>query len=223
MATYSYSRVSTLTQANEGESLGAQQRRIEGYSQMIDTTVDEHFVEEGVSGSVPFADRPRGGELMAKVKVGDTVIVTKLDRCFRSADDALNVLRKFKEKGVALHMMDLGGDVTSNGVSKLVFTILSAVAEQERDRTKERITEVKQDQKKRNRFLGGSVPFGFMVGDDGELIEKEDEQDAIKTMIELKADGFSYRGIAKMLQKDGFNISHETVGQIVKKQLQQTV
>jgi DNA invertase Pin-like site-specific DNA recombinase len=210
--------VSTLTQANEGESLGAQQRRIEGYAQMIDTTVDQHFVEEGVSGSVPFADRPRGGELMQKVKAEDTVIVTKLDRCFRSADDALNVLREFKAKGVALHMMDLGGDVTSNGVSKLVFTILSAVAEQERDRTRERITEVKADQKKRQRFLGGSVPFGFIVSEDGALIEKEHEQEAIKEMMRLRFERQqSYRAIAEAMRNKGFNISHETVGQVLKK------
>jgi putative DNA-invertase from lambdoid prophage Rac len=43
-----------------------------------------------------------------------------------------------KQAGVSLHMIDLGGDTTGNGVSKLVFTILSAVAEAERDRTRER-------------------------------------------------------------------------------------
>ena len=62
-------------------------------------------------------------------------------------------------------MIDLGGDTTGNGVSKLVFTILSAVAEAERDRTRERITEVKRDQRQRGRYLGGTVPFGYRLGD----------------------------------------------------------
>ena len=77
------------------------------------------------------------------------------------ADNALHVLGDLKKRGVSRHMIDLGGDVTGNGISKLVCTILSAVAEAERDRTRERISEVKADQRKRGRFLGGSVPFGW--------------------------------------------------------------
>jgi DNA invertase Pin-like site-specific DNA recombinase len=46
--------------------------------------------------------------------------------------------------------------VTGNGISKLVFTILSAVAEAERDRTRERIAKVKRDQRQRGRYLGGA-------------------------------------------------------------------
>lgn len=80
------------------------------------------------------------------------------------------VLSQFKKRGVALHMIDLGGDVTGNGISKLVFTILSAVAEAERDRVRERIATVKQDQKMRGRYLGGIVPCGWRVrDDDGDL------------------------------------------------------
>ncbi len=56
--------------------------------------------------------------------------------------------------------IDLGGDVTGNGISKLVFTILSAVTEAERDRIRERIRDVKADQRKRRRYLGGIVLFG---------------------------------------------------------------
>src|SRR5215212_9184442 len=126
MAVYSYTRVSTQTQADEGESLGAQQRRVEGYAQMIDLTVDRHFVERGVSGSVPLSQRPQGAALLTLVQLGDTIITPKLDRMFRSSLDALDVLSKLKERGVSLHMIDLGGDVTGNGISKLVFTILSA-------------------------------------------------------------------------------------------------
>jgi DNA invertase Pin-like site-specific DNA recombinase len=66
---------------------------------------------------------------------------------FRSAVDALDVLGHFKERGMRLHVIDLGGDVTfkgGNAVSKLTFTILAAVAEAERDRIRERITEEKR-------------------------------------------------------------------------------
>jgi putative DNA-invertase from lambdoid prophage Rac len=77
-------------------------------------------------------------------------------------------------------MVDLGGDVTGNGISKLVFTILSAVAEAERDRIRERIRDVKADQRQRRRYLGGIVPVGSQVGDDGELVEIAEQQDAIR-------------------------------------------
>jgi len=56
----------------------------------------------------------------------------------------------------------------------LVFTILAAVAEAERDRIRERTRTTKQDQKKRGRYLGGPVPFGFSIDADGFLEERAD-------------------------------------------------
>src|ERR1700757_5227171 len=120
-------------------------------------TLDSIFVERGVSGSKPVGERPEGARLLAGLKAGDTVITPKLDRMFRSALDALDVLGKLKARGVSLHMIDLGGDVTGNGISKLVFTILSAVAEAERDRIRERVATVKADQRQRGRYLGGII------------------------------------------------------------------
>jgi DNA invertase Pin-like site-specific DNA recombinase len=141
-----------------------QQRVIGGYATMQGLKLDKVFVERGVSGSRPLGDRPEGAALLAVLQPGDTVITPKLDRMFRSALDALDVLGKLKQAGIALHMIDLGGDTTGNGVSKLVFTILSAVAEAERDRTRERVAEVKRDQRQRGRYRGGMVPWGYRIG-----------------------------------------------------------
>ena len=141
-------------------------------------TVDRVFVERGVSGSKPLAERPEGAALLAALRPGDTVITPKLDRMFRSALDALAVLGELKGRGVSLHMIDLGGDTTGNGVSKLLFTILSAVAEAEPDRRRERIAEVKADQRRRGRFLGGSVPFGWRR-EGNELVPVPDQQAAL--------------------------------------------
>jgi putative DNA-invertase from lambdoid prophage Rac len=208
MGVYGYTRVSTDRQANEGESLGAQKRTIEGYAMMLGLQVAEVFVERGVSGSTPFAERSQGTKLLAALKPGDVVITPKLDRMFRSARDALDVLDKLKGRGISLHMIDLGGDVTGNGVSKLVFTILSAVAEAERDRTRERIQEVKKDQRDRGRYLGGTTPFGYRLGEAGELIEDPDQQKAIKRMRRLRSSGKSLRTIAADMKERGFAISH---------------
>jgi Resolvase, N terminal domain len=92
MATYGYCRVSTWRQANEGESLDVQRRQIEGYVHMHGLTLDGLVVEEGVSGSIPVIERPAGAALFAKLERGDTIISPKLDRLFRSALDALQVV-----------------------------------------------------------------------------------------------------------------------------------
>jgi DNA invertase Pin-like site-specific DNA recombinase len=199
MAVYGYARVSTSRQAEEGESLDVQQRTVTGYALMLGLTVDRMFVERGVSGSIPLAERPEGTALLVVLKSGDVVITAKLDRMFRSALDALEVLAKLKARNVSLHMIDLGGDVTGNGISKLVFTILSAVAEAERDRIRERITQVKRDQRQRNRYLGGIVPFGFRVGEDGDLVPDAAEQALIVHARALRENGATLRAIQAVL------------------------
>jgi DNA invertase Pin-like site-specific DNA recombinase len=215
MAVYGYTRVSTGRQAEEGESLGAQQRRIEGYAMSQGLTLDTLYVEKGVSGSVPIRDRKEGQKLLALLQPGDVVITPKLDRMFRSALDALAVLADLKAAGVSLHMIDLGGDVTSNGISKLVFTILSAVAEAERDRIRERISEVKADQRRRGRFLGGNVPFGFVRTADDSLQPNPREQAAIGRIKALRDAGESLRAISAALACEGFQLSHQTVKNIL--------
>lgn len=173
--------------------------------------IDRVFVERGVSGSKPLKDRPEGSALLAVLKPGDVIITAKLDRMFRSAIDALAVLGKLRQAGVSLHMIDLGGDTTGNGVGKLVFTILSAVAEAERDRTRERISEVKRDQRKRGRYLGGIAPWGWQVGKDGELVPIPAQQAALKRMRKLRQSGLSLRAIAEKMRASGVAISHQGV------------
>jgi putative DNA-invertase from lambdoid prophage Rac len=215
MPIYGYARVSTDRQADEGESLGTQQRVIEGYAMMQGLGLDAVFVERGVSGSKPLGERPEGARLLGTLRSGDTVITPKLDRMFRSALDALDVLGQLKRRGVSLHMIDLGGDVTGNGISKLVFTILSAVAEAERDRIRERIRDVKSDQRKRKRYLGGIMPFGWRAAPDGTLVEDAAQQRAIRLIIELRCGGLSLRGISAAIAAEGVKLSHEGVKNIL--------
>lgn len=216
MAIYGYIRVSTTRQADEGESLGAQERTLNGYALMHGLQLDRVFIERGVSGSKPLDERPEGARLMAMLKPGDTVITPKLDRLFRSALDALDTLARLKSIGVSLHMIDLGGDVTGNGISKLVFTILSAVAEAERDRIRERIAEVKRDQAKRGRFLGGRIPLGYTVNQEGDLQEDETQMKAIEAIVALREQGISLRAIKAQIQEAfRINVSHEAIRDVV--------
>jgi len=78
--------------------------------------------------------------------------MTREDRAFRSALDALQQTESFRARGVSLHLLDLGGDIAGNRLSRLFMTIAAAFAELERDRIRERITQVKRDQKARHRF-----------------------------------------------------------------------
>src|ERR1700751_808133 len=91
-----------------------QKQEITGYSMMKGWQVAEFFIEAGVSGSVPLAARPQGHPLLEVFGKGDIIITAKLDRMFRSAADALVTLEELKGETVALHMIDLGGDVCGN-------------------------------------------------------------------------------------------------------------
>ena len=218
MTVYGYTRVSTGRQAADGESLEVQERQIEGYAMQHDWEVARVFVERGVSGAKPLHERPQGAKLLEALSPGDVVITPKLDRMFRSALDALDVLKGLQARQVHLHMIDLGGDVTGDGHAKLVFTILSAVAEAERDRTRERIADVKADQKRRGRYLGGAVPFGYKVAKDGETLEPvPEEQAAIRRMGRLRREGKSFRAISQDMEKRGHTISYQGVKRILER------
>ena len=215
MAVYGYARVSTGRQASEGESLDVQRRMIEGYAHMHGLDLDRVIVEEGVSGSIPLDQRPAGGDMLTKLNDGDIVIAAKLDRCFRSALDALTVVEHLKQRGVKLHLLDLGGDIAGNGLSKLFLTIAAAFAEAERDRIRERVSQSKADQRQRGRYLGGRRPFGWQIDSDGALVEDAAEQEMIAEMIDMRAAGLALRKIAAAAAKRGFQLSHEAVKKIV--------
>jgi putative DNA-invertase from lambdoid prophage Rac len=213
---YGYARVSTERQADEGVSLDEQIRRIEGRALEQGWQILEVFIERGVSGSVPLGDRPEGARLLSALQPGDTVIAAKLDRMFRSALDALNVIRDFQRQRISLWMLDLGGDVSGDGIAKLVLTILVAFAEFERERIGERIRDAKRHQRRSGQYLGGDRPFGWRVGEDGILIEDKAEQRALADMKEMRDTGNSFRTIAAQIkQTHGIQISHQGVKRVL--------
>lgn len=217
MSTYGYIRVSTAQQASEGESLEAQRRQIQGYaaSKGFNLRNDDVFVEAGISGSVNFEERPEGKRLIESLTAGDTVIFSKIDRAFRSTRNALNVLHDLKERGISAHFIDLGGDVTSNGIGQVVFTILSAFATFESERIATRIREVKQMRKSEGKFTGGRRAFGFKIVD-GRKVPLEKEQAIIKEMRRKRTMGISYRLIADWLREDkGVRMSHVAVKNVL--------
>lgn len=211
---FGYARVSTNAQADEGQSLGAQERQVQGWCMMRDLPLTDMLVERGVSGCVHIADRPEGGRLMAMAKRGDIIVASKLDRLFRSALDALQVMALLQKRGIELVLLDLGNEPISNGLSKLFLTIAAAFAEAERDRIRERVAGVKKDQRERGRYLGGKVPFGFRVGPDGGMVEVEEEQAAIARAVAARKDGTPLRAICATMAAEGFPVSLAVVQRI---------
>jgi DNA invertase Pin-like site-specific DNA recombinase len=89
------------------------------------------------------------------------------------------------------------------GLSKPFLTIAAAFTEAERDHIRERIGQVKAAQKARGRYLGGKVPFGFRRGESGELVPDKAEQEAIREIVALRAQGKPLRAIADVMQAKG--------------------
>jgi putative DNA-invertase from lambdoid prophage Rac len=210
-AVFGYVRVSTDAQAEDGQSLAVQQRQLEGWAMQHGKPLDAMHVEAGISGGTPFAERPEGSKLWAKLAKGDTLVASKLDRVFRSAGDCLSVVENLKARGVSLYLLDLNGgadDVSGNGIARLFLTIVSAFAEFERNRLGERIRATKQAQKARGEYLGGKPRFGWRVGENDELVAVPEQQQAIRRMQELRDEGASLRAIAEQITAGGIQISH---------------
>ncbi len=217
MAIYGYVRVSTLQQANEGESLETQLKQITSYSSLKGYEIPpENFItERGVSGSLEFEKRPEGSKLIERLSGGDILIFSKLDRAFRNTRNALNTLHCLKERGVSVHFIDLGGDVTGDGLGSVMFTILSAFATFERDRIATRIREVKQLQKREGRFLGGTAKFGYRIENE-KVVPDSEKQRIIKEMKTMRRRGMSLRRLSRWLHTNhGIAMSHSTVSTFV--------
>ena len=85
------------------------------------------------------------------------------------------------------------------------------MAEAERDR----IRDVTADQRKRQRYLGGSVPFGRRVTEDGALAEDTDQHRAIERIVQLRREGLSLRAISAIMCGEGVKLSHEGVKNVL--------
>lgn len=126
MTVFAYLRVSTKGQTTDNQRL-----KIEGVEYI---RVDKWITEQAVSGSIRALERPQFAKLIGATKAGDTVIAVSLDRLGRDTEDVLHTIRKFHEKGVHLRLMDLDGNDLTSETGKILVTLLSMVAEMERNK-----------------------------------------------------------------------------------------
>lgn len=100
------------------------------------------------------ADRPKFKEVLSLLQEGDTLVVTKLDRFARSTVDAIQTVKALFEKGVKVHILNMGL-VEDTPTGRLIFNIMSSFAEFERDMIVERTQEGKAIAKQRDDFREG--------------------------------------------------------------------
>lgn len=123
-----YCRVSTKGQL-EGNGLEAQRKEIlEKYS-------NAEIVEEAFTGTK--TDRPKFNALIAELKKGDTLVVTKLDRLARNTVEGIQIVEGLFNKGVSVHVLNVGL-LENTSMGRFFLTTLLAVAEMERNMIIER-------------------------------------------------------------------------------------
>ena len=197
---YVYTRVSTSMQI-DGYSLDAQEERIKQYAKAYDIEIVDVYKDAGKSGT-SIIGRNNFITMLDDIKEEkdnvDCVLVFKLSRFGRNAADTLNSLQVMEEHGVYLVSVDDGLD-SSKDAGKLVITILSAVAEMERENIIAQTMEGRKQKAREGKWNGGFAPIGYKL-QDGELIINEDEAKAIKMIFDLYTNsGIGANGVAKYL------------------------
>ena len=199
MKAVGYIRVSTEEQAEKGVSLGCQKAKIRAYCQLKDMELVAVIEDAGISAKN--LNRPGAQTVieMARENRIDAVIVYKLDRMFRSTEDALKITRRFDTWGISFHSILETLD-TKSAMGKFFFTLTAALAEMERGITAERVKSALSHKRARMEKTGGDVPFGYSLSEKGALSPFASEQRAISLMFELKNKGYSFRAIGRELE-----------------------
>jgi site-specific DNA recombinase len=207
-----YARVSTGEQARAGStSIAKQIEAGELESKRIATfhegsTTVKIYTDEGVSGAVRFEDRPAGRELLKDAGRGkfDTVVFYALDRFTRHAARGLADFETMEDNlGLTLVFAKENID-TSTASGKLFRTILAAFAEFERDTIRDRAMGGRYARAEKGQgWVSGMPPYGFTVGEDGNLVTVPEEADVIRAMFVLRATGMSLELVAAELNRRG--------------------
>ena len=181
---YIYTRVSTSMQV-DGFSLEAQKDKLRKYAEFQDFTVVREYSDEGKSGK-SIEGRLEFQQMLNDIASGkesvDFVLVFKLSRFGRNAADVLNSLQQMQDYGVNLICVEDGID-SSKDSGKLMISVLSAVAEIERENILVQTMEGRKQKAREGKWNGGFAPYGYQLVD-GELKIAEDEADVIRVIYD---------------------------------------
>ena len=159
---YIYTRVSTAAQT-EGFSLEAQQERLYEYAEYRELEIAGDYCDAGKSGK-SIKGRPEFQRMMDDIiSQKDNisyVLVFKLSRFGRNAADVLKSMQLLTDYGVDLVSVDDAIDSSTQG-GRLTLTILSAVAEIERENITDQFMAGRLQKIRDGKWSGGSVPYGY--------------------------------------------------------------
>ena len=178
---YIYTRVSTAAQT-EGYSLEAQTERLRKYAEYKEMEVVREYCDAGRSG-MSIKGRPAFMEMMDDISCEkdeiSCVLVFKLSRFGRNAADVLNSLQFIQDYGVNLVCVEDGID-SSKDSGKLTITVLSAVAEIERENILVQTMEGRKQKAREGKWNGGQAPFGYDLDSrNSTLVVNEEEAEIV--------------------------------------------
>lgn len=213
-----YGRVSTEEQALRGFSIEAQVDALKEYCEKNNMKIVDIYLDEGISGAKPPLKRPALKRLLEDVESGkiDMILFTKLDRWFRSVKEYFKVQDVLDNHKVEWKAIQEDYDTTTaNG--QMAITIFLAVAQNERDRTAERI-KVVLDHKRKNKeacFGGQATPFGYMKKEDKDgkmrLIKDPETQQAVQEFWDILLESNNLnKAIRHMANEYGYNKDWKT-------------
>ena len=203
---YTYTRVSTAMQV-DGYSLDAQKSRMKAYAEFNDYEIVGEYEDAGKSGK-SIEGRTDFNRMMEDIKTGKDdvsfVLVFKLSRFGRNAADVLSTLQTMQDFGVNLVCVEDGID-SSKDAGKLMISVLSAVAEIERDNIRVQTMEGRIQKAREGRWNGGFAPYGYSLID-GRLEVNEEEAVAIRTIFDQYVNtDMGSTAIAKYLENHGIH------------------
>ena len=163
-----YCRVSTKEQ-KDNQNITNQTHAIQKYvdSRNADDNsimVFDWYLDDGVSGTIPVEERPEGSRLLsdAKDRKFSIVLVWKLDRLARKPYITLDTIETLKRNGISVISITEGFDA-STITGRLMLSMLAGFAGFERDNIVERSIEGTNRRAKEGQWLGGIVPYGYLV------------------------------------------------------------
>lgn len=204
MQAIGYIRVSTEGQATDGISLDAQKAKIQAWADANEYTLQQIFVDAGISGC-KMNNRPGLQEALdATCDNKAALVVYSLSRLARSTKDAIAISERLDNADADLVSLSERIDTTS-AAGKMVFRMLAVLNEFERDLVSERTTAALQHLRRQGKRISGKIPFGYDLADDNRLVENPIEQRGIDLINQLRQEGLSLRKIGKELEARGIS------------------
>ena len=203
-----YVRVSTEEQVMHGISLGAQRDRLLQFAEENNLIVVDIYEDEGISARKKYTKRPEMCRMLADVQKGliDIIIFIELDRWFRNVADFYEVQQILDENNVNWIATEEDYDTTTaNG--RLHLNIKLSIAQDEADRTSERIKFVIAAKKARGEEWSVSHSIGFKIVDKKLVVDNETAP-IVRTVFEEYLKNRSYYNLSDILkEKYNYNIS----------------